>query len=360
MVELSFKQKLILLSGSIGIVAAVYLGVKYLFPIAAPFLIAYLIALLIEEPVKWLAGKLGGRIMPAAVILVFLLTVLIGGTFGYLAYLGINEVKHFIKDYDYYIICVQQSASVICSNFDGWLGFEDGACFRFLCDCTDNFAKSMTDAGNSQMVGRVMSLSLPFAVSVIKIVGCVIVSTMSIVYLSGMLTKVRQWREKSCFHTEAVLLSDSLKKLINVYFKVQALILVINCLICIAGLMIVQNPYAVVIGVLIGVVDALPIFGTGTILLPWALFLLVSKDFTGAAVMVTMYLITYFVREIMESKCMGDKMGIAPFTMLMVIFVGLMVYGILGFILGPVSYCIIRTLILYLKTVVERGKLNDV
>ena len=53
---------------------------------------------------------------------------------------------------------------------------------------------------------------------------------------------------------------------------------------------------------------------------------------------------------------MGDRMGIAPFTMLMVIFVGIMVYGILGFILGPVSYCVIKALITYLRSVLENAE----
>lgn len=87
--------------------------------------------------------------------------------------------------------------------------------------------------------------------------------------------------------------------------------------------------------------------------------MLLSGKIYEAAVLITMYIITYFVREIMESKCMGEKMGIAPFTMLMVIFVGLMVYGIMGFILGPISYCVIKALILYLKTVIERGRICD-
>ena len=72
----------------------------------------------------------------------------------------------------------------------------------------------------------------------------------------------------------------------------------------------------------------------------------------------TVYIVTYFVREIMESKCMGDRMGIAPFTMLMIIFVGILIYGIMGFILGPVSYVIIKALIGYLKTIIERGTLK--
>ena len=54
---------------------------------------------------------------------------------------------------------------------------------------------------------------------------------------------------------------------------------------------------------------------------------------------------------------MGDRMGIAPFTMLAVIYIGILVYGVVGFILGPISYCIIKALVLYLKSILEHDKL---
>ena len=73
----------------------------------------------------------------------------------------------------------------------------------------------------------------------------------------------------------------------------------------------------------------------------------------NAVILVVLYIVTYFVREIMESKCMGDRMGIAPFTMLAVIYIGILVYGVVGFILGPISYCIIKALVLYLKSILE-------
>lgn len=359
MTEFTFGQKLKLLAGSVIIVAAVYLGLRYLFPIVSPFIIAYLVALLIEKPVKWLSKRLGGRKYLASGIIVFLLVVVIGGLLGYLLYMGLVEIKHFIRDYDYYVVFARKSASDICGNIDVWLGFEKGSSFKFLCNCTEQLARSMENGNSGQVVEKVVAVSLPVAVNVVKVVGSVIVGVMSVVYLSGLLDKIRKWREETVFWREVSVVTDSLKKLINVYFKVQAFILIINIVVCTAGLFIMGNPYAVVVGMIIGVVDALPIFGSGTILIPWAIFMLLSGKVYEAAILITIYIITYFVREIMESKCMGERMGIAPFTMLMVIFVGLMVYGIMGFILGPVSYCIIKALILYLKTVIERGRICD-
>ena len=178
-------------------------------------------------------------------------------------------------------------------------------------------------------------------------------------YLSVVIDNVRDWKKENVFRMEIKAVSDSLYRLIQVYFKIEALILVINSILCIIALLIIKNPYAVVLGILIGIVDILPVFGTGTVLLPWALFELVNKNVTSAAVLVSAYVVTYFVREIMESKCLGDKTGIPPFVMLMVIFLGIMIYGIMGFILGPVSYCIMKALILHLKIEIERGTLKN-
>ena len=77
--------------------------------------------------------------------------------------------------------------------------------------------------------------------------------------------------------------------------------MLINAGICIAGLLLIHNPYAVVIGILIGLVDALPFFGTGTVLIPWAVILLLFRNYYAGAVLLSVYVMTYFVREIMES-----------------------------------------------------------
>ena len=155
------------------------------------------------------------------------------------------------------------------------------------------------------------------------------------------------------FFREAAAVSESLRLLFNVYFKVEGHIFLINSAVCIAGLFVIKNPYAVVLGILIGLIDAFPIFGTGTVLIPWAVILLLLKDIMPAAVLITVYIITYFVREIMESKCLGDKLNIEAFTMMVIIFAGFILYGVMGFILGPVSYCIIKALIKYYRSVLE-------
>lgn len=353
------RQKLQYISGIVIITVSVIAGFKYVFPFVAPFVIAYAVAVMIEKPVNRLARVFKGRKMIASAVIVILFSAVLCVGIGLAAYFGLAEIKSFIKNYEYNMVTFRQTAARICFNMDGWLGLSDGQCLDFICRCMEKFEKTVDNGGVSQIMTKVVTISVPAVIKTITVTGSVIICFISVVYLAVVIDNVRDWKKENVFRMEIKAVSDSLYRLIHVYFKIEALILVINSILCIIALLIIKNPYAVVLGILIGIVDMLPVFGTGTALLPWALFELVNKNVTSAAVLVSAYVVTYFVREIMESKCLGDKTGIPPFVMLMVIFLGIMIYGIMGFILGPVSYCIMKALILHLKIEIERGTLKN-
>ena len=351
----TFRRRLVLLLGSGVIVFLVYLAVRYLFVLASPFIIAYGIALVIEKPVNALAKVFRGKKALASTLIVTGLTIIIAAAVFYITWLGVAEIKSFIANFEYLFIMVRQKTAGICLDVDGMLGLSDGCSLEFVCSCADRIRRVFRNGQPEEVVSSVLRISFPILVNTAVIAGAVIVCLISVVYLSGVLEKVRKWRENSIFREEVCALTLELKKLIQVYFKIELIIMLINAGICIAGLLLIHNPYAVVIGILIGLVDALPFFGTGTVLIPWAVILLLFRNYYAGAVLLSVYVMTYFVREIMESKCMGDRLGIAPFTMLMVIFTGIMVYGILGFILGPLSYCMMKALIRYFASVLENA-----
>ena len=351
----TFRRRMVLLLGSGVIVFLVYLAVRYLFVLASPFIIAYGIALVIEKPVNALAKVFRGKKALASTLIVTGLTIIIAAAVFYITWLGVAEIKSFIANFEYLFIMVRQKTAGICLDVDGMLGLSDGCSLEFVCSCADRIRRIFRNGQPEEVVSSVLRISFPILVNTAVIAGAVIVCLISVVYLSGVLEKIRKWRENSIFREEVCALTLELKKLIQVYFKIELIIMLINAGICIAGLLLIHNPYAVVIGILIGLVDALPFFGTGTVLIPWAVILLLFRNYYAGAVLLSVYVMTYFVREIMESKCMGDRLGIAPFTMLMVIFTGIMVYGILGFILGPLSYCMMKALIRYFASVLENA-----
>ena len=124
-----------------------------------------------------------------------------------------------------------------------------------------------------------------------------------------------------------------------------------------AGLFLLGNPYFILFGIGIGLLDALPIFGTGAVLIPWALFSLINKHWVYGVGLIIIYIICYFLREVMEAKIMGGKMGLTPLEALVSMYVGLQLFGLLGFILGPIGLLIIEDIVeLYGGTCYNGGK----
>ena len=350
------RNNIIMLMSGTGVTIGVYLIFKYAFPIVAPFVVSFLIAYCIEKPVNRLSSKLKGNKILASSIIVFILTALFMVAVGYVGYQAFREVKAFVVKYDYYMEIANCKVCDICVVVDRWLGFQQGTSMTTINNNMDGIMEMV----KTKVIPAAMGVSIPVLIRVVALVGVFFIIIMSVAFVSKDMDAVRKWRDATMFSEVVMVVSSKLGELGRVYFRVQLLIMACTAAICTAGLLVIGNPYALVLGILIGLLDALPLFGTGTVLIPWAIVLILGGQFKNAAVLFTVYIIAYFVREIMESKLMGNRLGIAPFTMMMIIYAGILLYGLLGFILGPVSYVIIKSLILYLKTKVERGNIIDI
>jgi predicted PurR-regulated permease PerM len=119
------------------------------------------------------------------------------------------------------------------------------------------------------------------------------------------------------------------------------IIILIIIALCMAGLWILGNPYFLVLGIVIGLLDALPFIGTGTVLVPIAVYLLFQSELKRAAGYLFLFLLTYFAREFLEPRLIGEKLGIYPIVMVIVVYAGLYLYGVTGVVLGPVSLLLI-------------------
>ena len=350
------KNKLIMLVSGIGVTGSIYFIFKYIFPIVAPFVIAFLLAYATERWAKRLSKRFrGNKVIASSIIMLFLAVILLS-IIGFVGYKVCLETKSFINKYDYYMDIANAKVSDVCDNLDGWMGIKRGDTLDFLNNNFDGVMASFEE----KVIPAIVDGSLPLIFKIVTLIAIFFIILMSVVYISKDYEKIKQWRERSMYASEVKIITDKLNSLTKIYFKVQLLIMLLTAIICVFGFLLIKNPYAIVLGIILGMLDALPMFGTGTVLIPWCIILVVAGHFFDAAVLFTIYIITYLLREFMESKYMGDRLGIAPFTMMVIIYMGLVLYGLWGFILGPVSYVIIKTIILYLKTQLERGKLSKI
>ncbi len=135
----------------------------------------------------------------------------------------------------------------------------------------------------------------------------------------------------------------NLKYAVGGYFRAQFKIMGVVGLILAAGFLFMQIDYAVLLAALIALMDFLPMLGTGTALLPWALFCALSDALPRAAGLLVLYVVTQLTRQLIQPKMVGDSIGVDTLTTLFLLFVGYRVSGLLGMILAvPVGLIVLQ------------------
>ena len=109
------------------------------------------------------------------------------------------EIKSFIANFEYLFIMVRQKTAGICLDVDGMLGLSDGCSLEFVCSCADRIRRIFQNGQPEEVVSSVLRISFPILVNTAVIAGAVIVCLISVVYLSGVLEKIRKMAGKQHF-----------------------------------------------------------------------------------------------------------------------------------------------------------------
>ncbi|WP_214778083.1 sporulation integral membrane protein YtvI [Exiguobacterium sp. s22] len=136
----------------------------------------------------------------------------------------------------------------------------------------------------------------------------------------------------------------NLKSALFGYVRAQFTLISITFGIVLVGMFIlrVENPLS--IALLAGFFDLLPYLGVGTLLIPWAAYAAVSGDWFVAIGLIVLYVIVIVQRNLAEPKIVGSHIGLNPLAALISIFVGLKLFGVFGFIVGPVLAVLLKAL----------------
>jgi len=119
------------------------------------------------------------------------------------------------------------------------------------------------------------------------------------------------------------------------YLRAQYILMSMVGIIGIIGLLIIRSPFALLLGLLLAVLDFLPIVGAGSVLIPWALMSFVMSNPRQGISLLIIYGIITVTRQVLQPKILGDQIGIHPLVSLMSIFIGFRLFGLLGLIIGP-------------------------
>ena len=117
-----------------------------------------------------------------------------------------------------------------------------------------------------------------------------------------------------------------------------------------------QVSYPFLLAIIIAIVDILPILGVGTVLNPWALWLLVTGQYGFAAAVFITYVLIFIIRQFLEPKLVSKEFGVHPIITLFAMYAGFKAAGVFGLILGPIALMILKCIF---APQLEKGLFKD-
>ncbi len=319
----------------------VYLGLRYLLPILLPFLISLLLAKMAEPMVKALHERWGVSVKLATPIVLLLIMTAFLITLFLFGVALFNQVKGVLVNFPVYQNKFIHYIGNACQDFDELFRLRDGESWRFVNDNADYLSNVIVEKILPTMTKKTL-MAIVWAFGALAITFIVFISALLI------LEDMEEWDDKYRRSRLYPYLHPILGKLANTgtaFIRAQAIILGSVALSCSVGLWLIGNPYFLLLGLLIAVMDAFPILGSGMALVPWALVEAIRGDFYQASVLITLYTLCLTIREVLEPKLVGNRIGVKPLFILMASFIGIHLFGFSGVFLGPIALVTIKVLL---------------
>ena len=339
----------------LGIAGAVYLGFRYLLPLAVPFLCAYGMALWLRPSVRYFSRKISRRfhgkkkqnstmLIGAVELLGILLAVIgvgyVGGSFLF------SQMKALTEVLPKWLSWLDVKLTGFCRGTARVLGLRDD----YLVAIVRGMIRDLGEAVKQASMPAIMNNSMSVLKQGIELIVVLVIFVIATLMFLREMEEIRERKSASMFHREFSIIGRRLVSVGSAWLKSEMVIISVTAALCTIALFLIGNDYALLLGFGIGLVDALPFLGAGVILIPWALVLLIQKQWLKGILFLGLYIVCYFLRQILEARIMGNCMGLTPLETLASMYVGLQLFGISGFLLGPVGLLMIEDLVdLYWK-----------
>ncbi len=317
---------------------------RYAFMIFAPFVIAIVIASLLEPLVRYLAKKAPfGRTLSVVIVLIFALTIIV-----FLLIIGVSriyfELNRIVQTLPDYNTLIEQFEIIDAGGWQDLLEAWDVS--PAIISAIEENLQAIFDAVRTSML-QLANMALNTVSGFPVALMTIFFSFVATFFISRDKEKIRDnilklfpddWQNK---------VSKIMKELSTSaigYIRAQLILISITGFIVFIALTILGNDYALTIGLLSAVLDIIPIIGPSIIIYPWLVINLLIGDVGFAVGLFVTHMATVAARETLEGKIIGDNLGLHPLATMVALFAGFRILGVIGFIIGPAVLVIIKSL----------------
>ena len=321
--------------------------VRYALPALFPFVVAYIVTVILLPIVRLLNTKLkiNKRILSVVLVILFY------GTIGVVVIWLLVEIVSFatdkIKDLPaFFQLQVRPFLANLFDEIQDMIyNLDPEMAIDF--DATANSLLSSLGSTVMSISGSIVSKLTDFAVSVPSFLLNIVIMVIATIFLLVDYDAIgafvtRQLSEKT--NTLLTSIRSQLGRVLKKYLISYSLIMFITFAEIFAGLSIIGFKHAALIAVLIAVFDILPIVGSGLVIVPWGIICFITGDVGAGIGLFILWAVLIVVRQIMEPKIVGDSVGMHPFLTLFAMLAGNFIYGGIGILLFPVMIALLQSL----------------
>lgn len=327
---------------TLGVLLLLFLflkGLKYL----APFIVAFILSSALDPLVRLMEKKLRIHRKIGSVFSILVALGTVGTLLGLMAARIAMEVRNLYT-------------SITSSSVDATAFFRDimdqatAFYIRLPSEVTDAIDSTLSALGETvrNVIGSLAKFTLAFTISVPEALVFVLISIIATYFMLSDRVRINEaierWIPRKWLTGTRSMILGVFKAMFG-WLRAQGIIICITFTIIVTGLLIVgvQNP--LVIALMTAIIDALPVFGAGFILIPWGVFSLIAGNVRFGVFLLLLDVVVLVVRHLIEPKIVGKQIGIHPLLTLMGMYLGLRWLGVLGMIVGPILMVLLKALL---------------
>ena len=346
-VELGYFTKVI---KRIGIIALSVIILILLFRLSVfymPFLIAFIISLTLEHPIRFFMNKFKLKRRTSSIIIFLLTIAIITGLLIWGISTLVSEASNLMQGVNNYIDKAYTQIESITSQFDiKRLNLPEQVEKIFESSNDDFFNNIITWIKNSlskliDFLMQIPTIAIYTSITLIALYFMCVDKVYMIDEIEHHLPS--KWVKKLGTHIREIINS------VGNYLKAEFILVLVSFIISLIGFYILNIvgmniKYPLLIALGIAFVDALPILGSGTIMIPWAVICAIDGNIGLAIGILVLWGIMSIVRQFLEPKLVSNKIGIHPIFTLIAMYTGFKFIGIWGMVLGPIILIILKNI----------------
>ena len=326
----------------IGLYLALKLSIFYM-----PFLVACIISLIIEPLIKFIMRKTNLTRRTSSIIIFIIVTIIIVGILAWIIITLFSESSSLLQGLNDYVdkASIQIQGFIEQFHFDK-IKFSDEI-LTIVQESSGDFLQTI-----SSWLKNALNSLINLVTKIPEIAICVGITILALYFICVDKIYILDQIEYHLPKVWVKRLTNHLKDLIQTlggYLKAEATLILVSFFISLVGLYVLfflkfNVPYPLLMALFIGFVDALPILGSGTVMIPWAIISGLNGDLSLGIAIITLFIIMSIVRQFLEPKLVSKNIGVHPIFTLIAMYTGFKITGIIGLLIGPIVLIIIKNI----------------